>query len=117
MFQSLEGILSDLEPVAEVGRDVSRPFQSLEGILSDLECPYFASYHRSATIQFQSLEGILSDLEGDKERVRDYCFVSIPRRDFIGFRDSPNSPPVTASRFQSLEGILSDLESLSRMDK
>ncbi len=37
MFQSLEGILSDLEPENITAVATGKSFQSLEGILSDLE--------------------------------------------------------------------------------
>ncbi len=41
MFQSLEGILSDLEFGKGIPRLLSVEFQSLEGILSDLELSVF----------------------------------------------------------------------------
>ncbi len=63
-----------------------RWFQSLEGILSDLEGSNRVSYHRAKS-KFQSLEGILSDLE-TFDMMLVIMKVSIPRRDFIGFRGS-----------------------------
>ncbi len=112
-FQSLEGILSDLEliGISELGWLSLIWFQSLEGILSDLESvTQFGAGSR--TISFQSLEGILSDLEPyHRDSAIEAKLVSIPRRDFIGFRGRVEGDRRQTDGFQSLEGILSDLES------
>ncbi len=66
----------------------SNMFQSLEGILSDLEASKQVKLPDYGNL-FQSLEGILSDLEGSfgNAPVEVVLGVSIPRRDFIGFRE------------------------------
>ncbi len=61
-------------------------------------------------ILFQSLKGILSDLDFDSRSDREPSTVSIPKRDFIGFRLHLSTPRPQQHAFQSLKGILSDLD-------
>ncbi len=85
-------------------------FQSLKGILSDLDLT--TSLYRSILdTKFQSLKGILSDLDSSPHQgVNPTLHVSIPKRDFIGFRPTLSGRTSKKYRFQSLKGILSDLD-------
>ena len=119
MFQSLIGIIEDFDtsarcrslsttPVSIPDRDYRgfrlerelprakfQKFQSLIGIIEDFDShgnPPFL-----VTSQFQSLIGIIEDFDGMGTRIQKLIMVSIPDRDYRGFRQKPpkEAPVIT----------------------
>ncbi len=86
LFQSLKGILRNLEPVTRALSAQDALFQSLKGILRNLESFCF-KYLGSFGVKFQSLKGILRNLEFlSSNTIAIRVYVSIPKRDFTEFR-------------------------------
>ncbi len=87
MFQSLKGILVDIN-CGSIGQpSFDKKFQSLKGILVDINFLGFRFDKRQ--LEFQSLKGILVDINASISTVWGSGFsrrVSIPERDFSGYQ-------------------------------
>ncbi len=114
-FQSLKGILSDLD-ADFVKISIKRFFEKVSIPKRD----FIGFRHRAHTVELLALFVSIPkrDFIGFRRGISGKrCFqilglVSIPKRDFIGFRQEVLAQESDIALFQSLKGILSDLDFL-----